>query len=458
MYFASCQLARLGGFRRTLTVGGLVLGLLWTAPSQAAELAQLDVLQAYQLALDHDRRFQAVKAQLRSEREALPQAQSRLLPAATMTVNRSRIDQSRDDGLGTILRQRYNSDQDVVSLRQAVYSPKLVDAKNQAQAQVLAAEAGVEAERLNLLGRVSEAYFNVVLASEKSGFIQQQIQIGQSRIQAAELALAAGTGTRTDILEIRTDVDMLQAQLIQARQAIAMSENELASLVGRPRVRVRLVDVAGFQNQRLALPEIDSMLDHVLSDHPEIVQRKYQWQASEFAISAAQSDHWPSADLLLQKSRSVGDSSFFFNSKINAQSLGVQVTVPLYQGGLVDSKVRQAVAQEQEAQERLRESEQRLQNEFRKSFLSVQEQQARVQALHTAIASAQLSVQANKRSVLAGARSPLDVLLAEQKLAQANMQMSDARNQAILAWIKTMTWADPDHEAVLRRLSAWLVP
>lgn len=458
MYFASCQLARLRGFSRSLIAWGLALGLMTAATLHAAELAPMDVLEAYQLAINHDRRFQAMNAQLRSQREALPQAQSRLLPAATLTVNRSRIDQSRDDGLGTLLRQRYNSDQDVLSLRQAVYSPKLLDAKNQAQAQVLAAEAGVEVERLNLLGRVSEAYFNVVLASEKSELIQQQIQIGQSRIQAAELALAAGTGTRTDILEIRTEVDILQALLIQARQGIALSENELASLVGRSEVRVKRVDVAGFQSQRLTLSAIAPMVAYVLDTHPEIIQRKHQWQASEFAVRAAQSEHWPVADLLLQKSRSVGDSSFFFNSKINAQSFGVQVTVPLYQGGLVDSKVRQAVAQEQEAQLRVQESEQRLQNEFRKSFLSVQEQQARVQALQTAIASAQLSVQANQRSVQAGVRSPLDVLMAEQKLAQARIQISDARNQAILAWIKTMTWVDPEPDAVLRRLSAWLVP
>ena len=298
----------------------------------------------------------------------------------------------------------------------------------------------------------------MVLASEKSGFIQQQIQIGQSRIQAAELALAAGTGTRTDILEIRTEVDMLQAQAIQARHAMAMSENELASLVGRSSVRVKPVLVAVFQTSRLSLPAVDDMLTHVLQTHPEIVQRKYQQQASEFAVHAAQADHWPTADVVLQKSRSVGDSSFFFNSKINAQSLGLQVTVPLYQGGMLDSKVRQAVAQEQESQERLAESEQRLQNEFRKSFLSVQEQLARVQALNTAMASAELSVKANQRSVLAGARSPLDVLIAEQKLAQAGMQMSDARNQAILAWVKTMTWADSDHDGVLRQLSSWLLP
>ena len=458
MRFASCPFARFGGCFLNPTLWALAFALSLTRPAYAAEPAALDVLEAYQLALTHDRRFQAVKAQLRSEREALPQAESRMRPSVSLTANRSRIDQSRDDGLGTVLRQRYNSDQDVMSLRQPVYSPKLLDAQSQAQAQVLAAQAGVEAERLNLLGRVSEAYFNVVLASEKSGFIQQQIQIGQSRIQAAELALAAGTGTRTDILEIRTEVDMLQAQAIQARQAMAMSENELASLVGRSSVRVKPVLVAVFQTSRLSLPAVDNMLAYVLQTHPEIVQRKYQQQASEFAVHAAQADHWPTADVVLQKSRSVGDSSFFFNSKINAQSLGLQVTVPLYQGGMLDSKVRQAVAQEQESQERLAESEQRLQNEFRKSFLSVQEQLARVQALNTAMASAELSVKANQRSVLAGARSPLDVLIAEQKLAQAGMQMSDARNQAILAWVKTMTWADADHEGVLRQLSSWLLP
>jgi outer membrane protein TolC len=135
----------------------LALALSLSGSARAAEPVALDVLEAYQLALSHDRRFQAVKAQMRSEREALPQAESRMRPSVSLTANRSRIDQSRDDSLGSVLRQRYNSDQDVMSLRQPVYSPKLLDAKGQAQAQVLAAEAGVEAERLNLLGRVSEA-------------------------------------------------------------------------------------------------------------------------------------------------------------------------------------------------------------------------------------------------------------------------------------------------------------
>jgi hypothetical protein len=116
-----------GGRLLIPTLIALAFALCLGGPARAAEQAALDVLEAYQLALTHDRRFQAVKAQLRSEREALPQAESRMRPSVSLTANRSRIDQSRDDGLGTVLRQRYNSEQDVMSLRQPVYSPKLLE-------------------------------------------------------------------------------------------------------------------------------------------------------------------------------------------------------------------------------------------------------------------------------------------------------------------------------------------
>lgn len=126
--------------------------------------------------------------------------------------------------------------------------------------------------------------------------------------------------------------------------------------------------------------------------------------------------------------------------------------------GLIDSKVRQALASLQESEFRIGEAKQRLENEFRKAFFSVKETQSRWAALQTAMDSANLTVLANQRSAQVGVRSQLDVVLAEQRLTQVQLQLAEARIQAIMAWVKVMTWANADQTPVLQQLSLWFEP
>jgi outer membrane protein TolC len=299
---------------------------------------------------------------------------------------------------------------------------------------------------------------NAVLANERVAHVARQVDNAKTRLKAAELALVSGTGTRTDILDIRAEIDLASAQLIQARQTVHITEGELASLMGLPAVNVKVVRAFNVQSELSIAKNLETLKADVFNTHPELLQREYQKQAAEYALQAAQAEHYPAADLSLQKSRSIGDSGFFANTQITAQSVGVQVSVPIYQGGLIDSKVRQALASLQESEFRIGEAKQRLENEFRKAYFSVKETQSRWAALQTAMDSANLTVLANQRSAQVGVRSQLDVVLAEQRLTQVQLQLAEARIQAIMAWVKVMTWASADQTPVLQQLSLWFEP
>ncbi len=434
----------------------LLLGLCFG--NVHAQGLSVGVLDAYQLALTKDQKFQLVKAQSQADMEVLPQARARLLPAATFSVARGRVNQERDDKNTLLLKQNYNTQQEVLIVKQPVYSPRLTRAESQAQALVRASQAAVEAERLGLLGRVSEAYLNAVLANERVAHVARQVDNAKTRLKAAELALVSGTGTRTDILDIRAEIDLASAQLIQARQTVHITEGELASLMGLPAVNVKVVRAFNVQSELSIAKNLETLKADVFNSHPELMQREYLKQAAEYALQVVQAEHYPAADLSFQKSRSVGDSGFFANTQITAQSVGVQVSVPIYQGGLIDSKVRQALASLQESEFRIGEAKQRLENEFRKAYFSVKETQSRWAALQTAMDSANLTVLANQRSAQVGVRSQLDVVLAEQRLTQVQLQLAEARIQAIMAWVKVMTWANADQTPVLQQLSLWFEP
>ncbi len=442
-----------------LSLGNLMPFLLWLGvlalglPRVAAQTAPVGVHEAFQLALTKDQRFQVVKAQAQAEMELLPQASARLLPAVSFNVVRGRVHQERDDNNTLILNQRYNSQQEALVVKQPVYVPKLMRAESQAQALVRAAQANVDLERLSLMGRVTETYLGAVLARERVGLVERQVSNAQSRLKAAEAAFLAGTGTRTDVLDIRAEIDLTAAQLIQAKQAVFIAEGELSSLMGVPTVQIKAFNLQDVRPDLFGPNRLGELWEIVLRSHPELLQREYQRQAAEMALQAARAEHYPTADLTLQRSRSVGDSGFFANTQITAQSLGVQLSVPIYQGGLIDSKVRQALASLQESEFRLGEAKQRLENEFRKTYFLVNETQSRWLALQTAIESANLTVLANQRSAQVGVRSQLDVVLAEQRLTQAQLQLAEARVQAVLAWVKTMTWTSIEQEPVLQQLA-----
>lgn len=414
----------------------------------------MDVFQAYKLALENDKQLRAAQAQYAAGIEALPQAQSRLYPSLTLSNSRLTVSQDRKDGETQFPNQRYPSKSDNLSLRQPIYNPRLWALKDQAIASVASADASLNGEQQNLAVRLTESYLSVLSARERDALVRSQIKLTESRLLSAQKSFAAGVGIRTDIDEIQAQLDMLQAQALQATNSIFTATSELEMLTGKPIEKFFVINKQTFQPEQIAPGSLDMWLTNALSRNNEVRYRSAQRDALAAALESVHAEDLPTLDGVAQINRNSGENAYFVNSRTDNRSVGVQFNLPLYQGGWFSSRQRQALANLTEGQEMLDRAELMTKNEVRKTHFLLQESLMRVAALEKANASAQTVVIANQKSFQAGVRTTIDVLAAEQRVIQVAVDLVEARTQSLSAWIRLKALTSDVDEATFQLLSS----
>ena len=154
--------------------------------------------------------------------------------------------------------------------------------------------------------------------------------------------------------------------------------------------------------------------------------------------------HAPTLDGVMQWSDSSNENLTRLNSRFVTSSVGVQLVVPIFQGGYVNSVVRQAQAEKTRAEEALEATRRDLSLRVHKEYRGVTEGDLRVRALEQAVRSAeQLSISTAK-SRQAGVRTALDVLMAEQQLAMAKRDLAQSRYVYLQSRLRLQVLAGKD--------------
>jgi len=409
---------------RPLVAGLMLLG---SAPAWS-----IDLLESYRLALQNDRQYRGVQARTRAEEEAVPQAMSQLLPSISASVSRNQVEQERN---GNRI-PRFPSETDSVQLRQPILRLRSAFALQQAREEVRASEAEVQRERQAVGVRVAAAYFEALLAKDRLSLLAAQRRNIETRLLAAQKALAAGAGVRTDIDEARAQLDKIRAQEIGINQNIRNTVAQLEVLVGQGVDSMSTLDISRLSPESFDPGDVETLLELAMEKSPEIMARAAQVDASRAAIKAAKSDHLPTLDAVLAYNRSLSDNPFFRNSEITTQSYGFQLTIPIYSGGLTSSRVREAVAQSEESQERYFNTINGAKVQLRKDYAAIKEGIAQIRAFEVALESADQAVLSNQKGLLAGTRTSLDVLLVEQQRYQVQLDLMQSRYQVLAAWVR----------------------
>ena len=319
----------------TCLVTGLVTGLT------AVSAHSMNLLEAYQLALDQDATIRASRATLAAGRERLPQARAQLLPSVSANWARSsnRLTTTSNTVLGgeSVSRDDYFSFNKTLSLRQPLFNmPKYIQYQ-QATDMVGEAEAVFERELQNLSVRVGGAYFEALMSGEQLKLVLSQKQQFTTVLAAAEKALALGTGTRTDMDDAKARLDMALAQELEARQNEDYTRRQLEILLNQPVPQLQSLHPTGLQ----ALPalglDLNAWLDQALAHSPEVKSLQARLQAADKEIQKAKAGHAPTLDAVAQWSDSGSENVTRLNSSFENKTLGFQLTIPLYQGGYVSS-------------------------------------------------------------------------------------------------------------------------
>lgn len=397
----------------------------------AAHARTIDFTEAYKAAMSQDARLRAARHAADAGREALPQARAHLLPNLALGVGRSKnslvTSTNTPTGADQITRDSYYAGNKTLTLRQALYRPLLTANLEQARARVAESEAMLDGETQTLAIRVAESYFELLLADEQIALVEAQKRSYTTQLDAARKSFDAGSGVRTDIDEVQARLDLAHAQLLNARQHQLIAHRQLQAMVNEPFERIAAIAPETLVLAGPSPSDLDAWLARAEAQGSEIRVAQAQLDAARQEIAKARAGHHPTLDVVAEWSRNQSDNINRLGSRNTTKMLGLQLNMPLFEGGGTQSVIRQALAEEQRASEQLQALRNDLGVRVYREFAGVQDGVQRVRALEQAVRSAEQVVLSNRKSYQAGSRTTVDVLNAEEQRVSALRDLAQAR-------------------------------
>ena len=430
---------------RSLALAGWVA---WSGIAMAQNNAVMDLRQIYQAALAQDATIRASRAAADAGRERLPQARAGLMPSVSASVgrNNNNLDTTTPNILGipTTTNDQYFSDNKTLQLRQPLVNMQRWLQFEQAKFVVDEVEATLDRDLQNLVVRVSGSYFEALMTDEQLELVLAQKSTYTAMLDAAKKGLAAGSGTRTDIDDAQARLDMAVAQELEARQNQDLTRRQLQMLVNAPVGAVAKLNVSALKLEGPQPANLETWTTKAEQNSPEIKALQARLEAARKEVRKAQAGHLPTLDAVAQWSNSGSENTTRINSRFENKTLGLQLNVPIFSGGYVNSTIRQAVAEQIRAEESLEALRRDLGVRVHKEYRGVSEGVMRVRALEQAARSADQMLKSTQMSMKAGSRTQLDVLNAQQQYTMSLRDLAQARYIYLLSKIKLASLAGDD--------------
>ena len=425
-----------------------------------AQTPVMNLKQVYEAALEQDATIRASRAATDAGRERLPQARAGLLPQISASAGRSNnnLDTTAPNLLGTPITttDKYFSDNKNLQLRQPLVNMQRWQQFQQAKSLVEEAEANLDRELQNLVVRVAGAYIDTLMADEQLDLILAQKKTYTALVDAAQKGLAAGSGTRTDIDDAQSRLDMAKAQELEARQNQDLTRRQLQLLINQPVGKIARLNVGALKLNGPEPANLEAWTQKAEAASPEIKALQARLAAAQREVSKAQAGHLPTLDAVAQWSHSGSENITRINSRYEKKTLGLQLNIPLYSGGYVNSTIRQAVAEQTRAEETLEALRRDLGVRVHKEYRGVSEGVMRVRALEQAVRSAEQMMKSTEMSLKAGSRTQLDVLNAQQQFTLALRDLAQARYVYLISKVRLASLVGSDALTSVEEVNASL--
>jgi len=433
---------------------GLALLGMAVAATLAGTARASDLLEVYNQAKGYDAQFAAAKAALDAGKEKGPQGLAGLLPniagSANTYWNRAEITQTND--LFT-----FNSNGWTVQLTQPIFRWQNWEAYKQGELQVAQAEATFGAAGQDLVVRVAQAYFDVLQAGDNLEFVKANKTAIAEQLAQAKRNFEVGTATITDTNEAQARFDLAAAQEIAAINDLEVKKRALQLLIGD--VPATLTPLRS--TLQIDSPEPNNMDEWVARAQDENFQVRAQQAAVEIAkreVSRQRAGHYPTLDLVGNVSNNTNQNLAILAPRrtIDQTQIGVQIALPIFSGGSVLSRTREAAALADKARSDLDNVRRSAVLDARRSFLNVSNGLAQVKALEQALVSSETSLQSNRVGYEVGVRINLDVLNAVQQVFSTKRDLAKARYDTIINGFRLKQAAGNLTEDDIQRANALL--
>ena len=413
--------------------------LLALGMSGAASAA--DLLDTYHAAQANDPLFAAARATQQAGQEKLPQGRALLMPSVNLTANSTYNDlttqyKGRAPFPGAASNQRYNSNGYGVTLVQPLFRQQNWIAYSEAELQVAQADAQFKIAEQDLVLRVAQAYFDVLIAQDSVRLAEAQKTAIKEQLAQAKRNFEVGTATITDTHEAQARHDLTSAQEIAAQNNLEIKRRTLQQLINAlPK------DLQPLGKQfKLEAPQpadMEQWVNDAQLNSPQLAIAQAGAQLAEKEVARNRGGHYPTVDLVANYSKSAATGgSFGVGSDSTSKSIGVQLNLPIFQGGATSSKWREAEANRERASQELENARRSVALQTRQAYLGVVSGIAQVKALQQALTSSESLLEASKLGQEVGVRTNLDVLNAQQQLYSTRRDLYQAQYAYLLSQLR----------------------
>jgi outer membrane protein len=364
--------------KRILLLG---LGLLLPAASQAE-----DLLGIYKTALERDPQFKGAKATYEATLEARPQAQSLLLPSLLFNADVSRHYQHISTSAQIVIPGRpapsnnpdFTSGGYALRLTQPILNTDSYMQLRQAESRILQAGAELDAAQEELLLRVAERYFDMLAAEDNRSFAQAEKTALESQLKQAKERFDVGLIAITDVQEAQAGYDLAVAQEIEADNQLDNAREAMREVTG-----AYYQDWARLgEGMPLVEPEpadIKQWASRATEYNRRVTAARLSTDTAEKEIRRQSAGHLPTLDLVGEHGMSKTGGRFG-DANIEDTSVGLVFNLPIYEGGRVNSKTREAQHLHEKALEQFEQARRGAQRQGSEAYLGVISGISRVKA------------------------------------------------------------------------------
>jgi outer membrane protein len=438
----------------------LSLHSLFAVGSAVAAGPEQDLLTIYRQALANDPTLASALSENKAAQEIIEQGKALYRPTVSFSAGASNsrthiryLDANIQEG-----DSNFDTYKAGVEARQPIYRKQNLVQMDQAKVQVSQADKQYNLSQQTLILRTTEAYFEVLIAQDKIDLIRAQKAAILSQLDQAKATFEVGTATITDVNEAQARYDLTVAQEIAAVNEYQIAKRALEAITGQMPETLATV-----KSDIKVIPVPQNMQDWqeiARQNNLNIQIQQDKLKLAEQEIELKRAGHLPTLDAVASYTDSYTNGSpsvFSAGNDLRNATIGLQLEIPIYQGGAISSQVRQAAYNKQKAQDDLELARRQTDLETQRSFLNLDTSIAQVKALEQALISSQSQLDSTKLGYEVGVRTSVDVLNAQQQLYSAKRDLLQARYNYLVNIIRLKSASGLVAEADLVEINQQLV-
>jgi len=421
-----------------------VIGL-FTPISHAQE--PIDLILLYQEALRNDSLLSSARFQNEAAQELVKQGKSLFLPSITMNASFDKQNKERkfltpslpSNDLLSGKKANYKTYDYGVTLKQPLFNYSAYAEYKKILAQTSLSDKQLIKTQQDLIFRISKAYFETLLAKDQVDLFQYQRAAIQEQLSKAEAQFEAGLISVTDINEAKTKKALIEAQQISAVQKLKIKKREIQIITGK--LPGKLTPL----NPVIMFTEIDNLANDWITiaqeNNLELQIKRDEIKIAESEIDSRRSGHYPTINAIASRSRNWDKGGYPYGATKNegmrsySDTIGVEITIPIFSGGMTSSRVREAVLLKSKLEEDVDYLRKGIELRVRDYYLSLQTNFAEIKAYQQAMKAATLQLESTQLGFQEGLRNSVEVLDAQQILFNAKLNTLEARYNYIMNFI-----------------------